>query len=91
MFKRVCEFKFLNTRSWFIYYLRVCFKEGCEDGWTAKGQFCYKSYEVKQKWADAQEECKKSGALLAMPKTQGELTNVMAFSSGWVKYNYINW
>ena len=54
----------------------------CEDGWTRKGQFCYKASEVKLKWADAQKECIKSDALLAMPKTQGELTNVMAFSSG---------
>ena len=47
--------------------------------WTLKGNICYKYEATNVNYTTAKTLCKAAGGDIAMPKTQAELNNVIAF------------
>lgn len=61
----------------------------CPEGWTLKGNICYKYEATKANYATAKTLCKAAGGDIAMPKTQAELNNVIAFRNTRNSKNYM--
>ena len=83
LFERVCEFvQFSNTNSEISLLFPVeCLRKSCHD-WTKKGELCYKASDERKVWNMTQAACVGMGGILAMPKTQEELTIVNSYFPG---------
>jgi len=88
MFIKESVIVFVLATFWFQAAVVAANSCGCEVGWTAKGEFCYQRSEAKKTWAYAKWHCGQKGAIMAVPKTQAEITNVLSVSPGdtWIGF-----
>ena len=50
----------------------------CPNGWTTKGELCYKLFDTKMDMATAKSTCAEVNAVVAMPKTQKDQDDVVS-------------
>ena len=60
-------------------------RSGCPDGWTALSTGCYKVSDQDCSWQEAQEQCRKIGAVLAQPESHFEVGTLKHFVEREVK------